>query len=208
MAHAGKTYDVFITHSPRDASFAMEVASAFRESGLEAVTNTELMPFADSGDAVWDALAESRALLTIIPPTGPTPSMGIEIGAAQAWNKPIYALVTEPSFTRLPAALTGAHLYTTGRLQDVIQEIRSSARQLTDEDCDSLTRIYAETGIPVDQLAVQPAKLHDITKKFNSGRAKAIGGERLLSELLRLRKRGILVKGRSKGRATPTGESA
>jgi hypothetical protein len=208
MAHASKTYDVFITHSARDTALALDVASACRESGLEAVTNTELALFADSSDALWDALAESRALLTILPPTGPTPSMGIEIGAARAWNKPIYALVTEPSFTRLPAALSGIHLYTTGRLPDVIREIRSSAQQLTDEDRDFLLRIHAEIGISVDQLALQPKRLQDLVTKFNSGRGKTVGGERLLSELLRLRKQGKLVKSRSTGRSRPSTESA
>jgi hypothetical protein len=208
MAHVGKTYDVFITHSSRDAALAMEVASACRESGLEAVTNTELLPVADSSDALWEALAESRALLTILSPTGPTPSMGIEIGAARAWNKPIYALVTDPSFTRIPAALSGIHLYTTGRLQDVIQEIRSSVQQLTDEDRDFLMRIHAETGISVDQLALQPARLQDLVKKFDMGRGKTIAGERLLSELLRLRKQGKLVKNGSTGRSRPNSESA
>ena len=166
MAHAGKTYDVFIAHSTKDTALAMEVADACRASGLEAVTNTELLPVVGSSDALWDALAESRALLTILSPTGPTPSMGIEIGAARAWNKPIYALVTDPSFTQLPVALSGIHLYTTGRLQDVIQQIRSNVQQLTDEDRDSLMRIHAETGISVDQLALQPAKLQDLARRF------------------------------------------
>lgn len=207
MAHAGKTYDVFITHSARDAALALDVANACRESGLEAVTNTELLPLADSSDALWDALAESRALLTILPPTGPSPSMGIEIGAARAWNKPIYALVTEPSFTRLPAALSGIHLYTTGRLQDVIREITSSVQQLTDEDRDFLIRIHAETGTSVDQLALHPKQLHALVTKFKRGRGKTIGGERLLSELLRLRKQGKLVKSRPTVRSSRSGGS-
>jgi hypothetical protein len=197
MDHPGKTYDVFITHSARDAALALEVANACRENGLEAVTNTELLPSPGNSDALWDALAESRALLMILPPTGPTTSMGIEIGAARAWNKPIYGIVTDPSFTRLPVALSGIHLYTTGRLQDVIQEIRSSVQQLTDEDRDLLMRIYAEAAISVDQLALQPARLHDLVKRFNRGRGKSIGGERLLSELLRLRKQGKMIKTRS-----------
>ncbi len=113
------------------------------------------------------------------------------------WNKPIYALVTEPSFTRLPTALSGISLYTTGRLQDVIQAVRASVQQLTDEDRDFLIRVYAESDMPVDQLAMQPARLQDLVKKFSSGRGKVIGGERLLSELLQLRKQGKLVKRRS-----------
>ena len=47
----------------------------------------------------WEALAESRALLTILSPSGLTSSMELEIGAARAWNKPIYGVVTDPSST-------------------------------------------------------------------------------------------------------------
>src|SRR3954468_14285010 len=126
MVNVSKTYDVFISHSAGDAKLAMKVAKACREVGIEAVTSREVLPTADTSDALWEALAESRALLTILSPSGPTASMGIEIGATRAWNKPIYAIVTDPSLTRLPVALTGIDLFTTGRVSDVIKAIKSS----------------------------------------------------------------------------------
>src|SRR2546421_12134310 len=111
MANRKKTYDVFISHSVTDAPLAVELANVCRASGLEAITGQELLPGGEASDALWEALAESRAVLAVLSPSGPTPSMGIEIGAAWAWNKPIFAIVTQPSFTRLPEALSGISIY-------------------------------------------------------------------------------------------------
>jgi hypothetical protein len=206
MAKLRKTFDVFISYSPKDATTALEVATMCRESGLEAFTDMGLPPGDDWSDAIWEALAESRALLTIVSPAGPTPSMAIEIGAARAWNKPIYAVVTEPSSTRLTPGLAGIPLYTTGRLPDVIRSIRASVDQLTDEDRTVLGQIYTEMGVSTDQLALSPRKLESLVKKFTRSRGKVVEGERLLSELFRLRKQGRLAGKRSSVRKRPKHE--
>ena len=193
MAELSKTYDVFISHSAKDSALALEIANACRESGLEAVTNTELLPGENVSDAIWDAVAESRALLTIVSPTGPTASMAIEIGAARAWNKPIYAVVTDPSSTRIAPALTGVPLYTPGRIQDVITSIRASIEKFSDQDRGVLTELYSELEVSADQLALDPRQLGLLVKKFEKRTGRVVEGERLLSELLRLRKQGVLV---------------
>lgn len=206
MASASKIYDVFVSHAAADATLASEVANACRASGLEAATAAELLPVENASDAVWDALAESRALLAILPPSGPTPAMAIEIGAARAWNKPIYALVTDPTSIRVPAELAGIPRFTTGRIQDVIHSIRSSAQQLSDDDRAFLVQVYSDLGASVDDLALHPKRLGDLTRRFNNARRKAIGGERLLSELLRLRKQGRLWRtGRAIRSSSPGG---
>src|SRR3954447_22516850 len=105
MAELGKTYNVFISHATKDSAVALEVARIFRESGLESFTDKELAPGADWSDAIWEALAERRAVLAIVSPSGLTSRMGIEIGAARAWHKPIYAVVTDPSATSVDPAL-------------------------------------------------------------------------------------------------------
>ena len=118
--------------------------------------------------------------------------MAIEIGAARAWNKPIYAIVTEPSSTRLPSAMDGIGLYTAGRLEDVIKAIKTSVEQLTEDDRVFLSRLYSELEISLDQLAFEPKRRGELVKRFKKGRGKSISEERLLSELLRLRKQGKL----------------
>src|SRR4051812_34203866 len=120
MKKFDKLFDVFISHSMNDAAFALEVAKACRAGGLEAVTDADFLSGEDVGDALREALTESRAFLAILSPSEPTSLMAIEIGAVRAWNKPIFAVVTDPSLTRLPPALSGVPLYTIGRIEEVI----------------------------------------------------------------------------------------
>jgi hypothetical protein len=207
MAKRGKTCDVLISHAAKDSSLAQDIADACRENGLETAIDAELLSGPNASDALWEALAESRALVTILAPSGLTPWMIIEIGAAGAWNKPIFGIITDPSITRLPSGLTGIRPYTTGRLQDVINEIKLSARELTEEDRAFLTGIPAKMGVSVEQLALDPRRREEIVKAFRKGRGKTVSEERLLSELLRLRKQGKFVRSRSVGRSNPSGES-
>jgi hypothetical protein len=202
MADRGRTYDVFISHSARDAPLARETADACRSSGLEVVTSADLPAGRDVSDALWEALAESRALITILSTSDLTAAMAIEIGAAKAWTKPIYAIVTEPSSTRLPPAMTGIDLYTTGRLEDVINAIQASVKQWTEEDRVFLSRLYSGMDISVDQLAFEPGRRRELVKAFKKARGKTISEERLLSELLRLRKQGRLIR---HGKRRPAG---
>jgi TIR domain-containing protein len=208
MAELGKTYNVFISHAAKDSAIVHEIASILRASGLDSFTDNELAPGADRSDAIWEAVAESRAVVAIVSPSGLTPRMGIEIGAARAWHKPIYAVVTEPSATSLDPALTGIPLYTSGRLEDVIKLIRVSTQQMSEEDRLALSELYSETDVSVDQLTLDPRQLTTLVKKFAKRTGKAVDGERLLSELLRLRKQGRLVRKGSSDRKTPKREPA
>jgi hypothetical protein len=189
-----KTYDIFLSHAPQDAALAAEIASACRTNGLEVFTGIELPPGKDLSDAVWEANAESRVLLTILSPAGLTPSMSIEVGAARAWNKPIFAVVTDPSSTQIPPALSGIQLYTIGRLQEVIDAARSSGEQLSDEDRNHLAALYGQLGVTADEFATNTAALEGLVDRFRRDRGKNVSGERLMSELLRLRKQGKLPK--------------
>jgi hypothetical protein len=206
MAELGKTYNVFISHAAKDSAIVHEIASILRESGLDSFTDNELAPGADWSDAIWEALAESRALIAIVSPSGSTPRMGIEIGAARAWHKPIYAVVTDPSATLSDPALAGIPLYTTGRLEDVIRLIRASAQQLSEEDRLLLVQLYSQMDISVDQLTLDPRQLETLVKNFARRSGKAVDGELLLSELLRLDKQGRLNRNGPSGPSTPKPE--
>jgi hypothetical protein len=201
MIDTSKTCDVFISHSVDDARLAGEIAVACRASGLDAITHAELLPVANASDALWEALAESRALLAVLSRSGPTPSMAIELGAARAWNKPIFGVVTDPTYTDLPPSLSGVRLYPLARVEDVITLIKVSGKELTEDDRSLLTKLYTDIGASVDQLALDPLQLEELVERFRAGTGKAIPGERLLSELLRLRKQGKLTKGRPRDRS-------
>ncbi|MBI1918830.1 MAG: toll/interleukin-1 receptor domain-containing protein [Planctomycetes bacterium] len=195
-----KVSDVFLAHAATDSPLAREVANACRAEGLEVFTTAELSLGVDVGDAVWDALAECRALIVLLSPSEVTSSMWIEIGAAQAWNKPIFVIVTDPSMVRLPPALTGFPLYSPGRTEEVVRAIKQSGQQLSDEDRSLLARLYAEIDESVDELVLKPGPLNGLVKRFRSRSGKKVSGESLLSELLRMRKQGVLTKKRGPSR--------
>lgn len=203
MANLKKTFDVFISHSASDARRATEIANQCRANGLEAATHSELLPEGNGSDALREALAESRALLALLPESGPTPTMAIEFGAAQAWNKPIFGFVTGPSRMRPPPGLGGIRLYPSGRIEDVIAAIKRTGAELSEDDRSRLAHLYAGIGVSVDELALDPVHLEELVKRFASVAGKTLPGERLLSELLRMRKQGKLPRVRPAHRSKP-----
>ncbi len=130
MADASKIYSVFISHAAADVGLATEVANALRANGLDAVTSTELLWGEDADDALQEAVAESRALVVILSPSGLAWTMALEVGAAWGWNKPIYGIVTDPASTRRPPGLSGVHLYTLSCPRATVPSLPVSTRQL------------------------------------------------------------------------------
>jgi hypothetical protein len=186
-----KNYDVFISHAASDTHLAVEIAESLESAGLETFHGGSIEPGGDVSDAIWQALAESRALIAVISPEVPPQAMGmVEIGAAAAWNKPVFLLINGPSTTKLPPALSGYPVYPLSRLEDVIRAIRSGFDPLTDEERELLAEIYRDLNTPSDQLSQSPTVLHELTAHFNKHTRKHYSGERLLSELIRMRKKG------------------
>src|SRR5947207_2098220 len=134
-AAMNKTYDVFISHVAADSNVARAIADGLASVGLEAFRDANGEPGANLSEAIWDALAESRAFIALISPDTPTSATAmVELGAAAAWNKPIFLLLNGPSSARLPKALAIYPVYPLSRLEEVIQAIRSGFEPLTEEE--------------------------------------------------------------------------
>ncbi len=207
MAKRNRLCDVFIANSPSDAPLATEIANASRASGLEAITNAELPPGLDTSDALWEALAESRALIVILPRSGPTESMWIEIGAVRAWNKPIFGVLTDP-LIHPPASLSGIPIYVPARIDELINAVKSADRDLSEADASVLAEAYEEIGKSVDQLILDPKLRRRLVRRFTAKAGKPAAEELLLSELLRMRKQGRLRPSRPRSRSKPSVGSA
>ena len=203
MAAASKPCDVFIANSTSEAPLATAIAVACRASGLEAITNVDLPLGMDTSDAVREALGESRAVIVVVTPAGPTASMLMEIGAAQAWNKPIFGVIGDPAITHLPPLPSVVKLYPVSRIDEIIGTIQRTGRQFTDHDRSLLTELYVEAGATVDQLTLGSPLLERLAGRFNKRAGKTVPEEHLHSELLRMRKEGILKKKRSRARSRP-----
>lgn len=188
-----KACDVFISHSAADSNVALEVAESLDAVGLQTFHMGTIQPGEDISEAIWEAIAESRALIVVVSPEIAMQAMRfIETGAAMAWNKPIYVLLNGPATTKLPGGLSQYPVYPLNRLDEVIQAIRTSFEPLTDDERNILADVYKDMATPADQLNQSAKLLRHLTTEFNKRTHKALSGERLLSEILRMRKKSYL----------------
>jgi hypothetical protein len=109
-----------------------------------------------------------------------------------AWEKPIF--VVAPEGGKLPAYLSGHQIVRTSEVPKLIGSVKREAAPLTEEERDILLSVYADIGIPTDKLALDPGSASKLVEDFNRRSRNTSGPDRLLRELLRLRKAGRLPK--------------
>lgn len=188
-----KPCDVFLSHDHQDSDRAAELCRLLHAYGLEIFTEANAVTGKPAEDTLWDAMAESQALVAVVPEGEPSPTMLVELGAARAWNKPTYGIVFDPASTRLPASLRGLTVYPRSRMDEVAQEIKRSSDLLSDAEIAVLIDEYHRIGESVDQLVLQPAQLARLTRQFKARARRQVPGEHLVRMLLRLRKSGALL---------------
>lgn len=192
-ATATPTFDVFVSHSSRDREFAADVADRLKAEGLQPFHDASVPTGQKISNAIWDALAECHAFIVIVSPDSKPDAMGmVELGAATAWNKPIFVLLNGPASSRLPDALESYQVYPCNRLNDVLTEIRRNLEPIMDDEREVLTETYRELSVPADRLGQSPRELQQLVNTFNAKTKKQLSGTRLLSELLRMRKQAKL----------------
>jgi TIR domain len=128
MARIVAKYDVFISHGAFDLALASELSSACRASGLDVYMDGGDPTDETSAESLRKALSRSRFLLLVLPSTGLTTWMTIEIGAAMALGKQICAISQDVSSTGDSPVLARVQLYAPGRIADVIDEIKSRGK--------------------------------------------------------------------------------
>jgi len=197
------TFDVFVSHGSRDREFAADVAGRLQAEGLQPFHDASVPVGQEISTAIWDALAECHAFIVIVSPDSKPDAMGmVELGAAIAWNKPIFVLLNGPASSPLPEALKSYRVYPRNRLDEVLTQIRRNLEPITDDERDVLTETYRELGIPADRLSQSPRELQQLVETFNTKTTKQLSGTGLLSELLRMRKQAKLPRLDTKRRRT------
>jgi len=192
-ATAIPTFDVFVSHSSLDREFAADVAELLKAEGLQPFHDASVPIGQEISKAIWDALAECHAFIVIVSPDSTPDAMGmVELGAATAWNKPIFVLLNGPASSRIPEALETYRVYPRNRLDEVLTQIRRSFEPITDDERDVLKETYRELNMPADRLSQSPMELQQLVETFNVKTKKHLSGTRLLSELLRMRKQAKL----------------
>lgn len=193
METAVQTYDVFLSHSFRDRAIATEVADRLRAEGLVPFYDATIEASDAIGDAIWEALAECHAFVVVVSPDASPDAMGmVELGAATAWNKPIFLLLNGPASMKVPLALQRYRAYPLSRIDEVAGQILQSLEPFSNEDRECLIEAYKTLGVSVDELSQSPQLLKQIVNQFNSNAARSLSGDRILSELLRMRKQSVL----------------
>jgi TIR domain len=184
--------DVFVAHSASDRQLAAQVAEVLRSYDLCVFDDSADLTGANLEETLWEAIAESRALVVTLSAGPPGASLLVELGAAKAWNKPIYAVTSQSSLPVLPSVLRDLQVYPISRVDEIARSIVQSGEPLSSHDTKLLSDLYVQVGEPVDQLAQQPLLLTELVKLFNKQSERQVAGEQLLSSLLRSRKQGLL----------------
>ncbi len=193
MARNSATYDVFIAYDHRDSASAKAVADILRSHGLSVYYDAQQIAVSsDFEDALWQAMAESHALVVVLPEEINSSWLAFELGAAKAWNKPIYAVSAYSSHKNMPASLRAVQILPTSRADEIAYSIASTSEPLTDDDVSHLGQAYLAAGMAVDQLLLQPQRLETLVTEFNVASGRHMAGEQVMWHLLRLRKQGRL----------------
>jgi DNA-binding CsgD family transcriptional regulator len=193
MSKTEVTYDVFVSHSMDDAEAARCVTDRLPEARFSVFlsdTAESSSPAQILNDVVWDALAESEALIVLVSSSPPGIGAGFVIGAASAWNKPVYVVYDAPRQPTVSRMIEGYPHYSLSQFSDVISAIRDGQDPLARRELATLAALYCEMGTPTDQLTREPDTLRELTERFNFKTGRTLSAEHLLREMLRLRKSG------------------
>ena len=185
------SYDVFLSYSLPEAQTADLVERALEGAGLNVFSPSKFENGTPYKDTVQLAIAESQIVIVVVDPRqAPSSNTLVELGAALAWDKPIY-VVTEPGNTNLPIYLQDSQIFPVSRIDDLVQSARrDTTRNLSEDERSMLCDVYSEFGLPVDELVMTPWALKKLAKIFNSRSKTHASHSQLARELITLRKRG------------------
>jgi hypothetical protein len=195
------TYDVFLSYSLPEARTAELVELALKEAGLDVFNAARAEVGEGPQDVLWRALAESAAIVVIMPPeNAPASSVVFEVGASTAWHKPIYIVHTGTGNAKLPSYLAEFPAYPVSRIDDAVQSVKQIVKHgfppFSDDGRALLIDVYQQLAIPTDKLLQDPASLDILAREFEKRSGTRFAGERLWQELVRLRKSGNLPRRR------------
>lgn len=195
MIQAAELFDVFLSYGALEASVADQIERALQEAHITVFAPTKATAGAKNSDTIRQELARSDAVVVVLPSEGVmSANLGVEIGAAMAWQKPIFFIQTGNGRMQLPFDLKSWAVYPPTRIDDIIQKIKRGPIPLSQDDQEKLTQVYREMGMALDRILLDPSLQDDFISRFRKRSPSRVSGERLLHEAIRLRKRGILAR--------------
>jgi hypothetical protein len=187
--------DVFLTGAADAIEQATRVEAAMLQAGLAVFSALRLPPSGEIWDQLREELAASLSVVVLLGDRpGLSPNLAIEVGAALAWKKPTYAIVNESALRDSGALPSDMRVFSRKQVDRVISEILHLSQPLTPEQHRVLAEAYSQVNVSTDQLPRSPAALSKVTDRFNRETGSRWSGERVLREVLVMRKSGRLPK--------------
>jgi hypothetical protein len=186
-------------HSPNDTGLAELVCAEFREAGLAVYAIHEVRSEHRVLDPMRRELAESLAAVIVLTQASlQSQNPPLVMGMALAWKKPIFVLYDGIQPAEIPRYLSQFETRRVSEAAAVARKIARSSSPLDDAARDALISAYSDLGISTDQLLQKPFAVHELYQRFSEFQDVTVTPERLVQELLRLRKQGKLPRVRKK----------
>ncbi|RIK75550.1 MAG: hypothetical protein DCC68_20965 [Planctomycetota bacterium] len=191
MSTVTQPFDVFIVHAPTDAAFARKVAQRLTDSGFNVLDDDWAEPGIPYGDAIREAINNSDAVVVLSTPASlDSEYVFLELGAATAWDKPIFVVRSGVSSDDLPVSLSPYWNCPVSELSKLTATLKSRLREelirLSDEERAWLAKACADVGLPIDELEYY--QLEGIADRVSRRSGKRISAETVMQELIRQRK--------------------
>src|SRR5687768_7030598 len=199
---------VFLSYPLRDEPHARAVRRALESAGCDVLTTQHA---SDGGprhasEEIRSLMGESDAFVVVTSSEAAhSPWTAFEIGAAMAWRKPVFVIADD--VRSLPGYLRKFQVLRLNELPKLTEGVKRTAAPLSTAEQDALLSIYGALSIPADQLVFDPDTSTRLAEEFNRKTRSNHGSDRLLRELLRLRKSGRLPRLR-RARTTKAKHSA
>jgi hypothetical protein len=192
MSKIKKTFDVFLSYSCDSADEAKVIIKKFTDAGFSVFGFSEIGLGKNIIEEIWQALAECWAVVVLIKTETIPPSVAVEIGAASAWQKPIYIIMESKGKHNLPFVFSKYEVFSISEIEKVVNRVQKASRPLNENEQNVLVKVYLKLGIPADTLLMQPASIDRLNDMLQQESGLRLSGERIMQALLRLRKRGNL----------------
>ena len=184
-----------MSYSQRDQGDALRVRQKIEDAGISVFDASREGEPGAMWDNVRKAIADSEAVIIVISRNSAlSSSLGIEIGAAIAWQKPVYVVLPQKEQEDVPELLRGLRSYTVDSLSELIDAIIEARSDLTNEETEWLKDWYEQRKVPLDRIVRDPESIALLTTSFHERFERQLDAQKLLLALLRLRKRGELPK--------------
>lgn len=191
-------WNVFLSFPLSEMESARVVRDSLSQAGFRVATaETAAALGGEIKKDLWMSLVESDAVVVLAPHSQPPSANSlVELGAAMAWDKPIFVLQEGVDAPAIP--LKGFPRFNLARIDDLADAIHRSAAAktrkevLSAEQQGAIVDTYVEMGVPVDRIVGDVEALEGFTQNVNRRADRKLTSSQVAWHLLRLRKTGQL----------------